>query len=173
VILSGFMRTGNQWKVLLSVKVRNPDPRAAPLNSFLSMAEGEKEGVTSGENKFVVELVKLYPVQEKADIINSGTPVTLSMKDNGFEGQVPSSGASLRPTPTPGESGVSAATPRFAKPPPGGFKGGMREERENPVSGGSPPVGSAPSNTSGTLNDQDPSGNFNAIKIGGIGGTPK
>ena len=29
-------------------------------------------------------MVRVYPDQEKVDVINSGTPVTLSMKDNGF-----------------------------------------------------------------------------------------
>ena len=82
--LSGFAQTGNEWKVFLAVKTKNPDPKAAPSNSYLTLAEGDKREVASGENRFVVQMVRVYPDQEKVDIINSGTPVTLSMKDNGF-----------------------------------------------------------------------------------------
>jgi hypothetical protein len=103
VKLSGFMQTTNQWKALLAVKVKNPDPKAAPLNSFLTLAEGDKKGVTSGENQFVVEMVSIHADQEKADIINSGTPMTLSMKDNGFASTASS------PAPLPPGAVVPAA----------------------------------------------------------------
>jgi hypothetical protein len=84
VRLSGFMRTGDQWKVLLAVQAENPDPHGHPLTCYLTLAEGDKKAVGPGAKQVVVELVKAYADQEKADIINSGTPVTLSVKDNGF-----------------------------------------------------------------------------------------
>ncbi len=84
VILSGFMRIGNQWKVLLAVNTENPDPHGQRLTSYLALAEGDKGTVGLGTKQAVVELVKLYVGQEKVDIINSGASITLSMKDNGF-----------------------------------------------------------------------------------------
>lgn len=87
------MRTGTQWKVMLAVKTDNPDPHGQKLTSYLALAEGEKATVGLGKYQAVVELVKLYAGQEKADIINSGAPITLSMKDNGFQNL-----AAARPT---------------------------------------------------------------------------
>jgi hypothetical protein len=104
VLLSGFMRTGDQLKVLLVVRVRNPDPKGSSLDSYLNLAEGDKMAAMSGENEWVVEVVKAYVAQEKVDIINSGTPMTLSMKDNGVTGEAPppvtaAVGRPTRPTP--------------------------------------------------------------------------
>ena len=84
VLLSGFMRTGGESKALLAVKTQNPDPRAPELTSFVALAEGSKQGVGAGDKRVVVELVKIYLEQEKVDIINSGTPLTLSLKEDGF-----------------------------------------------------------------------------------------
>jgi len=82
--LSGFTRTGDKWKVLLAVTTDNPDPHGPKLSSYLTLAEGDKKEVGTGDKKGMVELVKLYSGEEKIDIINSGSPMTLSMKDNGF-----------------------------------------------------------------------------------------
>jgi hypothetical protein len=84
VILSGFVRTGNQWKALLAVKLQNPDPRGRELTYYLTLAEGEKKTAGSDEKQAVVELVKARAEQEEADILNSGIPMTLSMKENGY-----------------------------------------------------------------------------------------
>ncbi|MGO8697769.1 MAG: hypothetical protein ACLQVY_08640 [Limisphaerales bacterium] len=84
VLLSGFMRTGDQTKVLLAVNTQRPDPHGRDLTTYLTMAEGDKQEVGAGDKRGSVELVKIYAEQEKIDIINSGTPVTLSIKDDGF-----------------------------------------------------------------------------------------
>jgi len=89
VMVSGFMRTGDQWKVLLAVKTDNPDPHGQKLTSYLTLAEGDKGTVGLGTKQAVVELVKLYVGQEKVDILDSGASITLSMKDNGFESPAP------------------------------------------------------------------------------------
>ena len=78
------MHVGNQWKALLAVKTENPDPHADKLSFYLTLAEGDKQGVGAGDKRWMVELVKLDANQEKVDILNSGRPITLSMKDNGF-----------------------------------------------------------------------------------------
>jgi hypothetical protein len=57
VNLNGFMRTGDNLKVLLAVKVRNPDPGGAPLNSYITLSEGDKEAVMSMDRQVLVELV--------------------------------------------------------------------------------------------------------------------
>lgn len=89
VKLSGFMRAGNQWKALLAVKTENPDPHADKLSFYLTLSEGDKQGVGVGDKRWLVELVKLDANQEKVDILNSGIPFTLSMKDNGFASPPP------------------------------------------------------------------------------------
>jgi hypothetical protein len=86
VDLSGFIQTGEQVQALLAVTVQNPDPHGHDLTSYLTLAEGDKETVGSGAKKAVVELVRAYANEEKVDIINAGTPVTLSMKGNAFDG---------------------------------------------------------------------------------------
>jgi hypothetical protein len=88
--LSGFIQIGDKWNVLLAVKSQNPDPKAAPLQSFLTLAEGDKEAVTQLDKQVWVELVKVYADQEKVDLVNAGTPMTLSLRDNGFASPPPS-----------------------------------------------------------------------------------
>jgi hypothetical protein len=66
------------------VKTENPDPHADKLSFYLTLSEGEKQGVGAGDKRWTEELVKLDANQERVDILNSGTPMTLSMKDNGF-----------------------------------------------------------------------------------------
>ena len=86
VYLSGFMQTGDKVNVLLVVMTQNPDPHGHDLTSYLTLAEGDKRTVGSGTKAGTIELVKAYASQGKADIINTGTPVTLTMADNGFKG---------------------------------------------------------------------------------------
>ncbi len=81
VRLTGFMRKGAPWKVLLSVTPASPDGHQHGLTFYLTMVEGDKEGD--------VELVKAYPVEGKVDIINSGTPMTLSLEKEQRESPVP------------------------------------------------------------------------------------
>jgi hypothetical protein len=113
VKLSGFMQAGKQWKVLLAVKTDNPDPHGQKLNYYLTLAEGDKKGVGAGDKQGMVELVRLYADLEKVDIINSGTPVTLSMKDNGFESAAPSPPVILprRAMPVPADAAPPAPPP--------------------------------------------------------------
>jgi hypothetical protein len=90
VRLSGFMRKGDPWKVLLAVEVENPDPHGHALTCYLTLAEGDKKTVGSGSKQGVLELVKAYADLEKVDIINAGTPMTLSLKENGIASSPPS-----------------------------------------------------------------------------------
>jgi hypothetical protein len=80
VTLSGFVETDGQWKVLLAVKLKNGDAKASESTSYLSLTQGDQKGG--------ITLVKADPEREKIDIINSGVPMTLSMKANGFAGHV-------------------------------------------------------------------------------------
>jgi hypothetical protein len=136
VHLNGFMRKGDQWKVLLAVEVENPEPHGHPLNCYLTLAEGDKQSVGSGAKQTAVELVKAYAELEKADIINSGTAMTLSSKDNETESQalplverrgsviyrrsrVPTAAAppATEATPAAGENPVRAANTLVGAPP--------------------------------------------------------
>jgi hypothetical protein len=79
VTLSGFIRDADHVKVLMAVKIKDPTKakELQEVTSYLTLAEGEKDGV--------VELVKVHAEAEEVDIMNSGTPMTLTMKANGFE----------------------------------------------------------------------------------------
>jgi hypothetical protein len=89
VFLSGFMRKGDQLKVLLVVKVKNPDKKTPPSNAYLTLAEGDKKSVSSTNDQVLVELVKAYAEMEKVDVVVAGTPMTLSLKDNGVANAAP------------------------------------------------------------------------------------
>jgi hypothetical protein len=145
VYLTGFMRKGDQWKVLLAAKVENPDPHGQPVAYYLTLAEGDKKTVGSGAKQAVVELVKAYAEQEKIDIINAGTPMTLSVKENGIESRAP------RPeTPPPGTMTAAmrrarrmAARPAWQNDTP--EAGTTVAEAGKSVVDGSPAVGIPPS----------------------------
>jgi len=79
VSLNGFTQTGGNLRVFLLVKTQNGDPKAPVLTSSLVLCEGQQQDG--------VELVKAYLDEGKVAIVNSGTPMTLSMKDNGVKGQ--------------------------------------------------------------------------------------
>ena len=57
-MLGGFVRAENQWKVMLAVKLPNPDPRGRELTYYLTLAEGEKKTAGPDERQAVVELVR-------------------------------------------------------------------------------------------------------------------
>jgi hypothetical protein len=161
VYLSGFMRTGDPWKVLLAVKVENPDPHGHPITCYLTLGEGDKKTVGSGSKQGVVELVKAYADQGKADIINSGTPMTLSLKDSSPGG--PAAALSGRKTnvvlrkhaaPVP----IPDDPPTMAIAPTNG---------ENPAVGGIAPVAVAPPVYTFPSIDHDPTNNANTIVTGG------
>jgi hypothetical protein len=84
VWLSGFVQSGSEWTVFMVVKVKNLDPVGAPLNSYLNLAEGGIKEVMSDQTRLEIKLVKVYADLEKVDIVNCGTPMTLSLKDNSF-----------------------------------------------------------------------------------------
>jgi hypothetical protein len=94
VFLSGFMKKADELKVLLVLKVKNPDTKGAPSNAYLKLAEGDKQTVMSMNNQVLVELAKVYAEQEKVDVVVAGTPMTLSLKDNGLGNSAPRKGTS-------------------------------------------------------------------------------
>ena len=115
--LGGFVQTADQWKVLLAVKTKSGNAATPEDVSYLTMAEGDKDGV--------VELLKVYPHEEKVDINNSGTPMTLTMKENGFASAPaapPPGGRAIGLSPAIRPIGSPAAPPQPGMgpiPPPG------------------------------------------------------
>ena len=72
VILTGFVGKGTLMKVLMAIPPKdNKDP-----TFYLSLAPGEAD--------HQVELVKIHLDKEEVEIINSGTPETLSVKSNSY-----------------------------------------------------------------------------------------
>jgi hypothetical protein len=71
VMLSGFQKVGNSMKVYLALPAKDPKDTA-----YLALQAGEKERD--------VEIVKIRADKQEVDIINTGTPMTLSIASNGF-----------------------------------------------------------------------------------------
>lgn len=71
VCLTGFVNYGGNHKVLF---VATPKDKKESL--YYTLSEGER----SGDGK--LELVKIHPSFEAVDVLNDGTPQTLTIKDN-------------------------------------------------------------------------------------------
>ena len=59
---------GSQLNVMLTVKVANSDSKSGPLDSYMTLKEGEAKTVPSGVNSVTIELVRAYPELEKVEI---------------------------------------------------------------------------------------------------------
>jgi hypothetical protein len=180
------MRAGNQWKVMLSVNTENPDPHGQRVTSYLALAEGDKRTVGLDTKQAVVELVRIYADQEKIDIINLGTPMTLSMKEDGFESPTRPQDPSHPRLVTPEiRKALQAANPpkNAPKGPPSKIPGLVEAgvpgavtapvDAENSRRGGSMPVDGVPPTGVATSVDRGASGNPISIKIGGAEGTSR
>jgi hypothetical protein len=71
VMLSGFQKVGNNMKVYLAIPAKDPKE-----NVYLALMAGEKQRD--------VEIVKIRAEKQEVDIVNTGTPMTLSISNNGF-----------------------------------------------------------------------------------------
>ncbi len=71
VMLSGFQKVGSRMMVYLAIPAKDPKDTA-----YLSLQAGEKAND--------VEIVKIRAEKQEVDIINTGTPMTLSISNNGF-----------------------------------------------------------------------------------------
>jgi hypothetical protein len=100
LMLTGITKRGDSWKVWLAI----PPKDSKETVVYLTLAPGEKE--------HDVELVKVRYDKEEVDIVNAGTPQTLSVKSNSY--------ASAAPPPARVErGGTQGLIPGF-----GGHKGG-------------------------------------------------
>jgi hypothetical protein len=70
--LSGFVEVGGSVRALFALMPK--DTKGEPL--YYNLAEGESDGI--------LQVVKIDFNQQEAEIINSGTPMRLTMKQNGF-----------------------------------------------------------------------------------------
>jgi hypothetical protein len=86
VYLTGLVRNGPEWKALLVVKPEFLDERGQRSIFYLTMAQGETRVLGSGEKRVTVQVDQIHADQQKIDFINSGSPMTLSMKDNSLDG---------------------------------------------------------------------------------------
>jgi hypothetical protein len=114
VILSGTMIVAGQQKAMFAVKIKEPkDPKvkaAAPPQEttvYLCLVEGEISGP--------VQLLKIKKGGDEVEIMNSGTRMTLNMKENGFakDTSSPARGANNPNNPPPNMqlAGQPAAQP--------------------------------------------------------------
>jgi hypothetical protein len=85
VMLTGFVGKGNSTRVLMAVLPK--DTKEFP--TYLNLAQGERS-----KN---VELVSIRLNKEEIDIINDGTPMTLSVKSNSYVFAAPHSGGAMAP----------------------------------------------------------------------------
>jgi hypothetical protein len=96
--LSGFFKVGGQTRALFSSEPKKKDQGWI----YYNLAEGEKD------KDGLLAVVKIDAENGKVDILNSGTPATLSLKDD-----------SLAPAP----AAAAAAPPHPNEAPPGPFAG--------------------------------------------------
>jgi len=94
--LSGFFKVGSQTRALFSSEPKKKEEG----RTYYNLAQGEKDGI--------LEVVKIDAENGTVDILNSGTPVTLSLKDD-----------SLAPAPAV----AAGAKPPTNSAPPGPFAG--------------------------------------------------
>jgi hypothetical protein len=71
ILLSGFQKIGDRLKVYLAIPAKDPKDTA-----YLALQAGEKEND--------VEIVKIREEKGEVDILNTGTPMTLTLASNGF-----------------------------------------------------------------------------------------
>ncbi len=77
--LSGFLRIGKTTHALFSYSPK--DKKEVPI--YYDLADGQKEGI--------LEVVRIHEEKGEVEIINSGTPLTLSLKDDTLEPKGPPS----------------------------------------------------------------------------------
>ncbi len=128
VKITGFVSVANHEKVLFKAT-----SKASKEPLYYSLAPGER----SSDGK--LELVKIQPDRESVDVLNDGTLVTLTMKDdaNKASGPGPVAAAASGGPPLPGvPPGGPAGRPMFPgrQVPPGvpGFAYPMRPRRNQP-----------------------------------------
>lgn len=83
VMLTGFVGKGHTMKILLAVVPKDPKEATA----YLCLEPGQKE--------HNVELVNIHAQKQEVEIINSGTPETLSVESNSY------AAAAIAPAPAP------------------------------------------------------------------------
>lgn len=185
VLLNGFMRTGDQWMVLLSAKVDNPDVHGHPLIFYLTLAEGDKKTVGVGAKQAEVQLVKAYADLGKIDIINAGTLMTLSKKETSYPrtgGSPKSDEASItrmgsvvlrrgaRPKPIPDAPSATATMPGNTDSQDNAP--GAAPDAGAPTVAGTPIGSPSPSDVTPSAPPDDPN-NASTIVTGGAAGTPR
>ena len=96
VKVSGFIEIGHKMRALFS----SVPKQGKGETLYYNLAEGEKTGI--------LELVKIHYSQGVVDVINSGTPMTLSVKENSLASEKP----------PPAAAGKDHVGPRGAFPSP-------------------------------------------------------
>ena len=104
--LSGFFKTGSQTRALFSSEPKKKDE----VRTYFNLAAGEKDGI--------LEVVKIDAEHGKVDILNSGAPATLNLKDDAIAQPPPVAAAAAAPG-----GGQKAVPPLPAMPGRPSFSG--------------------------------------------------
>jgi hypothetical protein len=88
--LSGFFKVGTKTRALFSSESKKKDEGW----TYYNLAEGEKNGI--------LEVVKIDEPNGKVDIVNSGIPATLSLKEDSLQVTAPAAPAAAGGPPKPG-----------------------------------------------------------------------
>lgn len=75
--LSGFLKIGKTTHALFVYTPK--DKKEPPI--YYDLVDGEKQGI--------LEVVKIREDEEEVEVINSGTPTTLNLKENSLESKAP------------------------------------------------------------------------------------
>jgi hypothetical protein len=112
--LSGFLRIGIKTHALFSCAPK--DKKQEP--TYYNLTDGEKDGI--------LEVVKIREEKGEVDVINSGTPATLTLKDDTLEPKAPPAKGAI----------ANSERPRGPKPPGGPDQVPGRSAYRFPVQGG-------------------------------------
>jgi hypothetical protein len=105
--ITGIVKIGNKTRALFVTQPKNN--KDAP--TYFNLAEGERDGI--------LEVVKINAEDQKVDVINSGKPATLTVKDDSLEkneGSPPPGEAGEKKPPFPPMPGIPNLANR--RPPP-------------------------------------------------------
>ncbi|HWD17994.1 MAG TPA: hypothetical protein VHB20_01845 [Verrucomicrobiae bacterium] len=131
--ITGIVKIANRIRALFVSQPKN----GKETPTYFNLGEGERDGI--------LQVVKIYPDDQKVDVINSGTPATLTVKEDSLaknEGPAPAAAPGAPGTPGgPGAPGGPRA-PGFPNMPP--LPGGVRRTPVPSFPGMSPPAPEAP-----------------------------
>jgi hypothetical protein len=164
VIFSGTVTIGNETKAIFAIKQNAPKggprgakPEAPAETTFISLKINETGGP--------VQLLKISPAGDEVELLNSGTKVTMNLKDNGYNKLAPAAPAGPI---VPGMRGLPGGPIMPAGQPAAQAQGGGGINLGSSGPAGGPAGGSGGIVTGGSA-AYSPTGRGVGLSVGGNG----